>query len=88
MASIAGQSINSLIASQGIGNRYRLYFATKRDGLSYHLAHILAHILEDFTEEAKEPFDTEYMGKLFDAGYKLAKAGYPWLKYPPGAEVQ
>jgi len=28
------------------------------------------------------------MGKLFDFGYQLAKKGYPWLKYPPGAEVE
>ncbi len=84
VTSIAGQSINSLLASQGIGDMYRVYFATKRDGLSYHLA----HIPEDFTEQPKEPFDTEHMRKLFNLAYKLAKDGYPWLKYPPGAEIE
>jgi hypothetical protein len=24
------------------------------------------------------------MGKLFDLGYQLAIAGYPWQKWPPG----
>ena len=84
LSKIAGQSINSLLASQGIGDMYRVYFATKRDGLSYHLA----HIPKDFTEQPKEPFDTEHMRKLFDLAYNLAKKGYPWLKYPPGAEIQ
>jgi predicted patatin/cPLA2 family phospholipase len=84
VTSIAGHSINSLLASQGIGDMYRVYFATKRDGLSYHLA----YIPEVFTEQPKEPFDTEHMCKLFDLAYKSAKEGYPWLKYPPGAEIE
>ena len=84
VTSIAAQSISSLLASQGIGDMYRVYFATKRDGLSYHLA----HIPEDFTEKPTEPFDTEHMRKLFNLAYNLAKGGYPWLKYPPGAEIE
>ena len=63
---------------------YRVYLGAKRDGLSFHLA----HIPDDFHEQSKEPFDKEYMGKLFDVGYRMAKNGYPWLKYPPGAEVE
>lgn len=84
VASIAGQSINSLLASQGIGDIYRVYFATKRDGLSYHLA----HIPKTFTEKPKEAFDTEHMRKLFNLAYDLAKEGYPWLRFPPGAEIE
>ena len=84
VTSIAGRSIDSLLRTQGIGDMYRVYLATKRDGLSYHLA----HIPEDFTEQPKEPFDTEHMRKLFNLAYNLAKDGYPWLKFPPGAEVK
>lgn len=84
IANIAGRTIDSLIRTQGIGDMYRMYLQTKRDGLSYHLA----YIPKAFDEESKEPFDKEYMGKLFDFGYRLAKDGYPWLKYPPGAEVE
>ena len=84
VTSIAAHSINSLLASQGIGDMYRVYFAAKRDGLTYHLA----HIPKDFKEKSKEPFDTEYMRKLFDLAYQLGKEGYPWLHYPPGAEVE
>jgi hypothetical protein len=84
ITNIAGRTIDSLIRTQGIGDMYRMYLQTKRDGLSYNLA----YIPKDFKEESKEPFDKEYMGKLFDLGYRLAKDGYPWLKYPPGAEVK
>ena len=81
---IAARTIDSLIRTQGIGDMYRVYLGTKRDGLDYHLA----YIPDDFEEQPKEAFDKEYMRKLFDVGYKLAKNGYPWLKYPPGAEVE
>jgi hypothetical protein len=84
IANIAGRTIDSLIRTQGIGDIYRMYYQTKRDGLSYHLA----YIPDDFKENSKEPFDKEYMGKLFDLGYRLAKDGYPWEKYPSGAEVE
>ncbi len=80
LAQIAGRSIDSLIRTQGIGDMYRMYLQAKQDGLSYHLA----YIPKDFDEEPKEPFDKEYMGKLFDLGYRLAKDGYPWQNFPPG----
>ncbi len=77
---IAGRAINSLIHTQGIGDLYQLYLITKRDGIDFNLA----FISPDFKVEHKEPFDTNYMRKLFDHGYKLARKGYPWQKYPPG----
>jgi predicted acylesterase/phospholipase RssA len=79
---IAGRSISSLIRTQGIGDMYRIYLGAQRDGLDYNLA----HIPEEFEEKSKEPFDPEYMRKLFDLGYRLAKNGYPWKKIPPGLE--
>lgn len=79
---IAGRAISSLIRTQGIGDMYRLYFGAQRDGLGYHLAYIPS----DFDEKPKEMFDPEYMRKLFDLGYRMAKSGYPWHKAPPGFE--
>jgi len=79
---IAGRAISSLIRTQGIGDMYRLYYGAQRDGLDYHLAYIPG----DFGETPKEMFDPEYMRKLFDLGYRMAKAGYPWHKAPPGFE--
>jgi hypothetical protein len=81
---IAGRTIGSLIRTQGIGDMYRVYIAAKRDGMDYHLA----YIPDDFKEQSKEAFDRDYMTKLFDLGYRQAKGGGAWKKYPPGAEVK
>ena len=78
--SIVGRAISSLIHTQGIGDLYQLYLIAERDGVNYNVA----FIGPDFTERSKEPFDPVFMGKLFDYGYKLARNGYPWEKYPPG----
>jgi hypothetical protein len=79
---IAGRSISSLIRTQGIGDMFRIYSRAQRDGVDYNLA----FIPEEFDVESKEPFDQEYMSKLFDLGYGMAKTGYPWSKAPPGFE--
>ena len=84
VVSIANRSLTSLIRSQGIGDMYRVYLGAQRDGLNYHLAYIPS----DFREKPKEPFDREYMIKLFDLGYDLAKEGYQWKIAPPGVQVR
>ncbi|MBW2157838.1 MAG: hypothetical protein JRG87_14515 [Deltaproteobacteria bacterium] len=59
---------------------YRLYLEAQQAGIDYNLAYIPS----EFNEKSKEPFDQEYMGKLFDLGYRMALSGYPWEKTPPG----
>jgi hypothetical protein len=81
--SIAGRAINSLIHSQGVGDLYRIYTTTQRDGLDFNLAYIGA----DFNAPHKEEFDNAYMRALFDYGYQQARNGYPWQKTPPGIQV-
>ena len=76
---IAGRSIESLIRTQGIGDLYRIYLETCRDGLDFNLAYIPG----DFEEKSKEEFDPEYMKKLFDTAFDRARSGYPWEKLPP-----
>lgn len=78
--SIAGRAISTLISSQGIGDLYRLYLITQRDGVDYNLA----YIGPEFDAPHPDDFDTGYMQQLFDYGYQLARNGYPWQKYPPG----
>lgn len=77
---IVKRSIETLVRTQGIGDLYRIYLGAQRDGLDYHLAYIPS----DFLEKSKEQFDPEYMSKLFNLGYQMAKSGYPWKKAPPG----
>jgi predicted acylesterase/phospholipase RssA len=77
---IAGRAIASLIATQGIGDLYRLYLQAQRDGLDYNLA----FIPPTFRAVPKEVFDRDYMNQLYEVGYDLARHGYPWQKTPPG----
>jgi len=81
--SITQRSISTLIKNQGIGDLYRIYSVTKRDGIDFNLASIPA----DFTETSDEPFDQKYMVALFDRGYDLASHNYAWAKAPPGMEL-
>jgi hypothetical protein len=77
--SIAGRAISTLIQSQGIGDLYRMYLETQRDGVDYNLA----FIGPEFDAPGGGDFDPVYMGALFDYGYALGSAGYPWHKAPP-----
>ena len=77
---IVGRTISTLITTQGVGDLYRIFIGARRDGLEFRLA----SIPDDFNEESKEAFDPEYMKKLYDLGFQMAKAGYPWDTTPPG----
>jgi predicted acylesterase/phospholipase RssA len=79
---IGGKSVSSLIRTQGIGSIYAIYLGTQRDGLDFNLA----YIPNSFELKSNQPFDPQYMQALYDLGYKMAKAGYPWVKEPPSLE--
>jgi hypothetical protein len=81
--SITQRSISTLIKNQGIGDLYRIYSVTRRDGIDFNLASIPA----DFTGVSDEPFDQKYMIALFNRGYDLASHDYSWTKAPPGMET-
>jgi predicted acylesterase/phospholipase RssA len=81
--SIAGRAVASLIHTQGIGDLYRIYLTSQRDGVDFNLAYIPA----SFNAPHREEFDTEYMRQLYALGYDLAAKGYPWQKAPPGLTV-
>ena len=78
--SIAGRAVASLIQSQGIGDLYRIYATTQRDGVDFNLAFIPS----TFDAPHKEEFDNAYMRALYDVGYDMAAEGLPWQKTPPG----
>jgi predicted acylesterase/phospholipase RssA len=77
---IAGRAISSLIHTQGIGDLFRIYLTTQRDGVDFNLAYIPA----SFNAPHREEFDTEFMRQLYAVGYDMAAKGYPWQKAPPG----
>ena len=79
---IAGRSLESLIRTQGIGDLYRIYLESCRDGLDFNLAYIPA----EFTEDSGDEFDPQYMRDLYDLAYEQGKEGYDWEKMPPELE--
>ncbi len=82
--SIAARSLDASMSSVVMGDMYRIYLATQRDGIDYHLA----YIPDSFTEASTESFDIEYMTKLFSLGYEMAKDGYEWHTSPPGYDAR
>jgi predicted acylesterase/phospholipase RssA len=80
---IAMRAIDSLTRTQGIGDLYRVYATTQRDGIDFNLTYIPASFDVPHTEQ----FDTPYMKALYDVGFNAAKSGYQWQKYPPGFDA-
>jgi predicted acylesterase/phospholipase RssA len=80
---IALRSVSTLTTSSGIGDLYRIYAITKRDGIAFKLA----YIRDDFLEPHPTEFDHEYVTKLFEYGRATARAGNVWQSEPPGLSV-
>lgn len=76
---IATRSISTLIKNQSIGDAYKLYAQSERDGVAFHLASIPA----SFDSKAKSEFDQAYMRKLYDLGYSLGQGHGAWENEPP-----
>lgn len=83
IAPIAGRTIGSLIRTQGVGDLYRLYLATQRDDLDFHLAYIPA----SFGESVEQRSGLAYMRQLYEFAYATAARGYPWEAQPPGLKI-
>jgi hypothetical protein len=76
--SITFSAIDTLIEYHVIGDLYRIYEITKRDGTDFNLA----YIPQTFKVPHTKPFDTAYMRQLYEFGYQQA-GGYHWAKQPP-----
>jgi hypothetical protein len=79
--SIAPRSVSSLIKAQGIGDLYRIFAISRRDGFDFNVAFIPDELN---TANRADEFDNRVMNELFDTGYRLARADYRWRKTPPG----
>ena len=77
---IAKKAINTLLANQGVGDLYRIYTITQREGIDFNLVYIPS----TFKDRGKKFFDPEEMKQLFDLGFDMGKSGNAWHKYPPG----
>ena len=63
-----------------VGDLYRIYVVAQQDGIEFNLA----YIPNEYDIGAQESFDQAAMKRLFQLGYEMARAGYPWQKRPPG----
>lgn len=77
---IAGRAIETMIASNGVGDLYRIYTIAQRDRIDFNLA----LIGDDFKQPYTAPFERGYMTKLFEYGLQKGRMGYVWQKVPPG----
>lgn len=77
---IAEQAISTMITASGVSDTYRIYLATKRDGVDFNLA----MIGEDFVLPYKGPFDPGYMAALYEYGLEKGRNGIQWRDRPPG----
>ncbi len=77
---IAGRAVSTLISMQGIGDLYQLYVLCQRDRIDYNVT----YIPPSFVEKLPEPFDRNYMVKLYEAGRQAMLSGKAWSKLPPG----
>ena len=66
---IATRAIGSLTRTQGVGDLYRIYATTQRDGIDFNLT----YIPPTFNTPHNEEFDTAYMRSLFDVGFQAAQ---------------
>jgi hypothetical protein len=73
---IAASSFQMLITTQGAMDLYRFKSAAEKEGLSFNFR----HIPNDYNEDRKSEFDSAYMKKLFDLGYKIGASQNPWQK--------
>jgi hypothetical protein len=76
---IIGRAISILTKSQAMGDLYRIYTITQRDGIDFNYIDIPV----DYKPMNTEPFDTAEMNRLFELGFEMARSGDKWQKLPP-----
>src|SRR5262249_9643540 len=69
---IAMRAVGGLMQSQGVGDLYRIFVTTQRDGVDFNLA----FIPPTFNTPHVKDFDTTYMRTLYQTGYDMAARGY------------
>jgi hypothetical protein len=81
---IANRSLSTLIKNQGIGDLVQLYNFARRNGIAYSLISIPS----DFPDTSAEPFDTVYMTRLFELGFRTGQSGRSCRKCRPDCRVE
>ena len=77
---IGQRSLATVLKNQTLGDLTRMHAKARAEGIDYNLA----VIPDDFKTPRPKPFDRGYMTSLFQHGLGLGRAGYAWMKAPPG----
>lgn len=77
---IGMRGMSTLIKHHGIGSMCLYYYLTKTADMGFNLAYIPS----DFVGSPKEPFEQEYMQRLFEFGRQQALSGKVWRHELPG----
>jgi predicted acylesterase/phospholipase RssA len=77
---IGSRSMLRIVANQTRGDLHRIYALCKRDGLDFHLISIPPSV----ENNPQEPFDTEFMRRLFKEGATRGSRPESWATQPPG----
>jgi hypothetical protein len=80
---IARRSVETLLHFSGIGDIYRIFLTTQRDGIDFRVA----AIGREFSAPRAEPFDPRFMRALFDYGVQQGRSGAAWATRPPAVGV-
>lgn len=76
--SIGTKALFTLTTSQGVGDLFRIYYLSMKDGLKYNFT----FIPYDYIPITKEPFNNLEMNQLFELGYKMGKSQDYWKHSP------
>ena len=80
---IAARAVGTLTKSESAGDLFRVYEVAKRNGFRFKLAAIPDPLQ---LPRGEGEFDHGRMQALYDRGYAMGRAGFPWRAVPPAAE--
>lgn len=80
-AAVLARSIAAALKTVMRAEIEHIYAVAKREGVDFNLA----YVEDDFSKQARGPFDSEYMRALFDRAVELGKSGAAFRKEPPGS---
>lgn len=76
--SIGTKALFTLTTSQGVGDLFRIYYLSMKDGFKYNFT----YIPYSYNPISQEPFDNLEMNQLYQLGYKMGKSQDYWKHSP------
>ncbi len=82
--SIGSRGMSTLIKYHGMGSVYLYHYLARVANMGFNLA----YIPPEFVGSPKEPFEQEYMQRLFEFGRQQALAGKVWMHHVPNVKEE